>query len=86
MAGFSLKRRFFNRQKIRAMLLTTSTAGAIVHSALLTKFAVTGCYLLVHPRVLRDKINTQQSTWMEMALEDGGSTAVALRGDIVRRC
>jgi hypothetical protein len=61
MAGVSLQWRFFNRQKLKAMLLTTSSAGAIVHSVLLTKFAVIGCYL-VHPGVLRDKISTDQST------------------------
>jgi hypothetical protein len=67
------------------MLLTTLSAGAIVHSALLTKFAVTGRYL-VHPGILRDKISTQQSTWIEMVLEDGNGVAVALGGNDVRLC
>jgi hypothetical protein len=57
------------------MLLTTSSAGAIVHSAPLTKFSVTGCYQ-VCPGIFKKNISTQQSTWM--ALEDGGSAAVAL--------
>ena len=65
------------------MLPTTSSAGTIIHSMRLTKFSVTGCYL-VHPGVLRNKISTQQSTWMEMALEDGGGMAVALGGSIGR--
>jgi hypothetical protein len=64
------------------MSLTTSSVRAFVHSALLSKFAVTGRYL-VHPGVLRDKISTQQSTWMEMALGDGCGAAVALGGDVV---
>jgi hypothetical protein len=61
------------------MPLTTSSAGAIIYSALQTKFAVTGCYE-VHPGILRNKIRTQQSTstWMEMVLEDGGGAAVVL--------
>jgi hypothetical protein len=75
MAPFSLQRQYFNRQKFRVMPLTTSSAGSIICSALLTKFAVTGCYD-VHPGILRNKISTQQSTWMEIALEDGGSMAV----------
>ncbi len=63
------------------MLPMTSSAGTIVHSALLTKFAVRGHYLL-HPGILRNKIRTQQSTWMEMALEDGGGAAVVLEGGV----
>jgi hypothetical protein len=54
------------------MLLTTSSVGAIVHSTPLTKFAVTGHYQL-GPGVLKKNISTQQSTWMEMALDDGGN-------------
>jgi hypothetical protein len=57
------------------MLLTTSSAGAIVHSVLLTKFAVTGCYQ-VRPGVFKKNISTQQSSWM--VLEGGGSMVVAL--------
>jgi hypothetical protein len=57
------------------MLLTTLLAGPIVHSAPLSKFAVTGRYQ-VHPGIFKKNISTQQSTWM--ALEDGGGTAVAL--------
>jgi hypothetical protein len=48
------------------MLLKTLLAGAIIHSAPLTKFAVTGCYQ-VRPGILKKNISTQQSTWMEMA-------------------
>ncbi len=59
------------------MPLTTSSAGAIIYSMLLTESAVTGRYD-VYPGVLRNKISTQQSAWMEMALEDGGGTAVGL--------
>jgi hypothetical protein len=59
------------------MPLTASSAGAIIYSMLLTKFAVTGCYE-VHPAILKIKISTQQSTWMEKALEVGGGAAVAL--------
>ncbi len=66
-ARFSSQRRFFNRQKQRMMLLTTLSAGAIVHSALLTKFAVTGHYQVCTGN-LRKKITTQQSTWMKMAV------------------
>jgi hypothetical protein len=62
------------------MLLTTLSAGAIDHIAPLTKFAVTGRYQ-VHPCILKKNFSTQQSTWMEKALEDGGS-AVALEGGI----
>jgi hypothetical protein len=57
------------------MSLTTSSVGAIVHSAPLTKFTVTGHYQ-VHPGIFKKNISTQQSTWM--ALEDGGSAAMAL--------
>ncbi len=57
------------------MLLTTSSAGAIIHSLPLTQFAVTGHYQ-VHPRILMKHISTQQSTWMEM--KGGGGTAVKL--------
>ncbi len=60
------------------MPLTTSSAGAIIYSGLRTEFAVTGCYE-VRPGILRNKIRTQQSTWMEMVLEDGGGAAVALK-------
>jgi hypothetical protein len=56
------------------MLLMTSSADAIVHSAPLTKFMVTGCYQ-VCPGVLKKKFSTQQSTWMEMTLEDGSGAA-----------
>ena len=59
------------------MPLTTSSVGAIIHSALLTKSAVTGRYK-AHPGILRNTISTQQSTWMEMALDDGYSAVVAL--------
>ncbi len=41
-----------------------------MYSAPLTKFSVTGLYE-VHPGILRNKMSTQQSSWMEMALEDG---------------
>ncbi len=58
------------------MPLIASSAGAIIYSVLLTKFSVTGHYE-VHPGILRNKIRTQQSTWMEMA-EDGSSAALAL--------
>jgi hypothetical protein len=64
------------------MSLTTLSASTIVNSAPLTKFAVTEHYH-VGPGVLKKIISTQQSTWMEMALEDGGSAA-ALRGGV--RC
>jgi hypothetical protein len=73
----SLQLQCFNRQKFSVMPLMTSSAGAIIYSALLTKSAVTGCYE-AHPGVLRNKISTQQSSWMEMALEDGGGAAMAL--------
>jgi hypothetical protein len=56
------------------MLLTTLSAGAIIYSTLLTKLAVTGRYQ-VHPCVSKKNIRTQPSSWMEMALEDGGSMA-----------
>jgi hypothetical protein len=59
------------------MLLTTSTAGTIVHSLPLTKFMVTGHYQ-VCPGIFKKNISTQQSSWMKM--EDGGSAAVALEG------
>jgi hypothetical protein len=62
------------------MLLTTLSAGAIVDSVLLTKFVVTGHYQ-VHPGILKKTISIQQSTWMEMALEDG-SGAEALGGGV----
>ncbi len=57
------------------MLLTTLSAGTIIHSLPLTKFKVTGRYQ-VHSGVLKKYISTQQSTWMGM--EAGGSAAVAL--------
>jgi hypothetical protein len=69
------------------MLLTTLSAGTIVYSAPLTKFAVTGLYQ-VRPGILKKNISTQQSTWIEcwemvaaveVALEDGGG-APALGG------
>jgi hypothetical protein len=60
------------------MPLTTSSAGTILHSALLTASAVTGRYE-VHPGILREKNCTQQSTWVKTALEDGSGTAVALK-------
>jgi hypothetical protein len=63
------------------MPLTTSSADTIIYSMLLTKFAVTGRYL-VHPSILRNEIITQQSTWMKMALEDGSGVAVALGGSV----
>jgi hypothetical protein len=59
------------------MPLTTSSAGAIIYSVLLTKSAVIGHYE-INPGILRGKICTQQSTWMETALEDGGGAAMAL--------
>jgi hypothetical protein len=62
-ARFSWQRRFFNRQKQRVMLLTTLSAGAIIHSMLLTKFAVTRRYQ-VRPGVFKKNISTQQSTWI----------------------
>jgi hypothetical protein len=70
------------------MLLTTLSAGVIVHSAPLTKYTVTGCYQL-QPGIFKKNISTQQSTWMALndgsgaavALEDGGG-AVALGGGI----
>jgi hypothetical protein len=52
---------------------TTSSAGTIAHSALLTKFSVIGRYQ-IHPGFLRNKINTQQSTQMEM-MESALTTA-----------
>jgi hypothetical protein len=67
------------------MPLTASSAGAIIYSVLLTKFAVTGHYL-VDPGILRNLISTHQSTWMEMALEDGGGTVVALGGGVEKWC
>jgi hypothetical protein len=57
------------------MSLTTSSAGAIVHSLPLNKIAVTGCYQ-VRPGLLKKNISTQQSTWMGM--EDGSGVALAL--------
>jgi hypothetical protein len=57
------------------MLLTTLSTGANIHSALLTEFAVTGCYQ-VCPGIFKKNISTQQSTWM--ALKDGSSATVAL--------
>jgi hypothetical protein len=65
------------------MPLTTSSAGTIIYSGLLTEFAVTGHYL-VHFDILRNKTSTQQSTWMEAALEDGSGAGVALEGGIGR--
>jgi hypothetical protein len=53
------------------MPLTTSSVGAIIYSGLMTITAVTGRYE-AHPGVLRNEIS-----WMDMALEDGGSAAVA---------
>jgi hypothetical protein len=76
-APFLLQQQYFNRQELRIMPLTTSSEGAIFYSVLLTNFLVTGHYE-VHPGILRNKIRTQQSTWMEMALEDGSGAAVAL--------
>jgi hypothetical protein len=53
---------------------------------LLTKFAVTGQYL-VHPGFFRNKkLSTQQSAWMEMALEDGSGTVVVLGGGVGSQC
>jgi hypothetical protein len=75
-ASISLQWGYFNRQKFRVMPLTTSSADAIIYSMLLTKSAVTGCYE-AHPDALRNKISTQQSTWMEM--ENGSNAAVALK-------
>jgi hypothetical protein len=60
------------------MLLMTYSAGTIVHSAPLTIFVVTGCYQ-VCPGILKTNISMQQSTWIEMALEDD-SGALALGG------
>ena len=71
------------------MLLTTSSAGAIIHSVPLTKFAVTERYQ-ARPGIFKKNISTQQSTWIEhwnmaaaavavVASDDGGST-VALGG------
>jgi hypothetical protein len=57
------------------MLLTTSSAGAIIHSVPLTKFAVTERYQ-ARPGIFKKNISTQKSSWM--ALEDGGGTAVVL--------
>jgi hypothetical protein len=73
------------------MLLTTLSAGANIHSALLTKFLVTGRYQ-VCPGVFKKYISTQQSTWMALkndggttvALEDGGDAA-ALGGGVGRQ-
>ncbi len=59
------------------MPLTISSAGAIIYSALLTNSTVTGRYE-AHPGILSNKFSTQQSTWIEMALEDDSSAAVAL--------
>ncbi len=52
---------------------------AIIHSALLTEFSVTGQNELP-PMVLMNKISTQtqQSTSIKMVLEDGGGTVMAL--------
>jgi hypothetical protein len=67
------------------MPLTTSSAGTIIYSMLLTKFAVIGRYL-VHPGIFRNKkISTQQSTWMEMALEYDSGVVVALGGGVGSR-
>jgi hypothetical protein len=55
------------------MLPTTSSAGTIIHSMLLTKFSVTWRYQL-SPRVSMNKISSQQSTWMEM-MESASTTA-----------
>jgi hypothetical protein len=65
MAQFSSQQRYCNRWKWRVMLPTILSEGTIVHSALLTKFSATGCYQLP-PRVLSNKISTQQPTWMKM--------------------
>ncbi len=54
----------------------SSSAGAIVHSAPLTTFMVTGRYQ-VRPGVFKKIISSQQSTWM--VLEDGGGATVALK-------
>jgi hypothetical protein len=62
------------------MSLIASSAGAIVHRVPLTKFPVTGHYQ-VGPSILKKNISTPQSTWIEMASEDGGSAA-ALGGGI----
>jgi hypothetical protein len=56
------------------MLLTILSAGTIVHSLLLTKFAVTGRYQ-VHSGIFKKNISTQQST--RMTLVGGGSATVA---------
>ncbi len=64
--------------------MMASSAGTIIYSTLLTKFAVTRHYL-VHPGVLRNEIITQQSTWMEISLEDGGGAVVVLGGGIGSR-
>jgi hypothetical protein len=57
------------------MLLTTLSAGAIVHSTPLTKFAVTGRYQ-VCPWVKKIIISTQQSTWIKMALKNRSGASV----------
>jgi hypothetical protein len=46
------------------MLLMTLSAGAIVHSTLLTKFVVTRRHQ-VRLGVQKKNISTQQSTWIE---------------------
>jgi hypothetical protein len=58
MAPFSSQRQYFKRQKFRVMPLMTSSAGIIIYSTLLTKFAVTGHYEL-HAGLLSNKISTQ---------------------------
>jgi hypothetical protein len=57
------------------MLLMTLSAGVIIHSLPLTKFAVTEHYQ-VCPGILKKNISTQKSTLMDM--EDCGGAAVVL--------
>jgi hypothetical protein len=65
----------FQQAKTKGDVADNLSGGAIVHSAPLTKFLVTGHYQ-VRPGIFKKNNSTQQSTWM--ALEDGGSAAVAL--------
>jgi hypothetical protein len=65
----------FQQTKMKGDLATNLISRCLLHSLLLTKFAVTGHYQ-VHPGISKKNISTLQSTWMEM--EDGCSAAVAL--------
>jgi hypothetical protein len=80
MAQFLSQLWYFNRQKWRVMLPTTSSAGIIVHSMPLTKIADRECYQLP-PSIFKKNITTLQSTtWQEMM--DSWSTMASTRESI----